>query len=88
VIKIAISQPAFDAIMATMQLGGVGSENATDEQGQRLIWLEPQVLNHLRALRYPSESYSDVIIRPAAFEATRQASTSVGGPIRCEPRLR
>jgi hypothetical protein len=37
VVKIAISQSAFDAIMTTMQAGSVGSENATDEQGQRLI---------------------------------------------------
>jgi hypothetical protein len=57
-IRIAISQSAFDAIMASMQLGSVGSENATDEQGQRLIWLEPQVLASLRALRWPSEARS------------------------------
>jgi hypothetical protein len=57
-VQIAISQSAFDAIMASMQLGSVGSENATDEQGQRLIWLEPQVLASLRALRWPSEARS------------------------------
>lgn len=68
-VRIAISQSAFDAIMASMQLGSVGAENATDEQGQRLIWLEPQVLAGLRALRWPSESYSDVIIRMAAYNA-------------------
>jgi hypothetical protein len=67
-IKIAISQPAFDAFVATMKLGSVGYENATDEQGQRPIWLDP-VVNSLRALRWPSESYSDVIIRMAAYNA-------------------
>jgi hypothetical protein len=36
-IRIAISQAAFDAIVATMKLGSVGYENATDEQGRRLI---------------------------------------------------
>jgi hypothetical protein len=72
-IRIAISQSAFDAIMASMQLGSVGSENATDEQGQRLIWLEPQVLASLRALRWPSESYSDVIIRMAAYNAEERS---------------
>lgn len=68
-IKITITQAAFDAIAATMKLGSVRYENATDEQGQRLIWLEPQVLDSLRALRWPSESYSDVIIRMAAYNA-------------------
>jgi hypothetical protein len=39
-IKIAISQAAFDAIVATMQLGSVGFENKTNERGEGLIWLE------------------------------------------------
>jgi hypothetical protein len=40
VIKIAISQAAFDAIAATLPLGSVGYENETNEKGERLIWLE------------------------------------------------
>jgi hypothetical protein len=32
-IRITISQAAFDAIVATMQLGSVGFENATNERG-------------------------------------------------------
>jgi hypothetical protein len=39
-IKIAISQAAFDAIAATLPLGSVGYENETNEKGERLIWLE------------------------------------------------
>jgi hypothetical protein len=35
---------------------------------ERLIWLEPHVVNKLRALRGPGESYSDVIQRVAAGE--------------------
>jgi hypothetical protein len=31
-VRIAITQEAFDAIVATMQLGTVGYETATDEQ--------------------------------------------------------
>jgi hypothetical protein len=65
-IKIAITQAAFDASVATMQLGNVGFENATDEQGQRLIWLDHAVVARLRALRGPGESYSDAILRLAA----------------------
>jgi hypothetical protein len=33
-IKIAISQAAFDAIAATLSLGSVGFENATNECGE------------------------------------------------------
>jgi hypothetical protein len=36
-IKIAITVEAFDAIAATLPLGSVGYENATNEQGQRLM---------------------------------------------------
>jgi hypothetical protein len=42
-IRISISPTAFDALAATVPLGSVGYENATDERGERLIWLE---LNH------------------------------------------
>jgi hypothetical protein len=30
-----------------------------------MIWLEPRVLDRLKALRGPGESYSDVILRLA-----------------------
>jgi hypothetical protein len=65
VVRIAISQAAFDAIAQTLALGSVGFENATNEKGERLIWLEPNVIDRLRSLRGPGESYSDVILRLA-----------------------
>jgi hypothetical protein len=64
-IRIAISQAAFDAIASTMPLGSVGYENDANELGERLIWLAPNVVDRLRALRGPGESYSDVILRLA-----------------------
>jgi hypothetical protein len=64
-IRISISQADFDAIAATLSLGSVGYENATNERGERLIWLEPNVVYRLCAMRGPGESYSDVIIRVA-----------------------
>jgi hypothetical protein len=70
VIRIAISAGAFEAIAATPPLGSVGYENETTEQGERLIWLEPHVVDKLRAMRGPGESYSDVIMRVAAREQT------------------
>jgi hypothetical protein len=41
----------------------VGYENATNERGERLIWLDHSVVARLRAMRGPGESYSDVILR-------------------------
>jgi hypothetical protein len=64
--RIAISQAAFDAIAKTLALGDVGYENAVNEKGERLIWLDPRVVDRLRAMRGPGESYSDVILRIAA----------------------
>ena len=42
-IRIAISQAAFDAIAATLPLGSVGYENGPSVNGERLIWLAPNV---------------------------------------------
>ncbi len=61
-VRIAISQAAFDAIAATTPLGSVGYENATNEKGARLIWLPHDVLGKLNRLRGPGESYSNVIL--------------------------
>ena len=65
-IRIAISQAAFEAISATLPLGSVGYENGPSVNGERLIWLAPNVVDRLRAMRGPGESYSDVILRLAA----------------------
>ena len=35
-------------------------------QGEKLIWLDRAVVDRLRSLRGPGESYSDVILRLAA----------------------
>jgi hypothetical protein len=40
VVRIAITQAAFDAIAKTLPLGFVGYENKRNEKGERLIWLE------------------------------------------------
>jgi hypothetical protein len=71
-IKIAITVEAFEAIASTLPLGSVGYENEANERGERLIWLEPNVVNRLRAVRGPDESYSDVILRLATNQ-TRSA---------------
>jgi hypothetical protein len=65
-VRIAISQSAFDAIASTLALGSMNYENATNERGERYVWLAPDVVNRLRAMRGPGESYTDVILRIAA----------------------
>jgi len=65
-IQIAISVEAFDAIARTLPLGSVGYENESNERGERLIWLKPNVVDRLRAMRGPGESYCDVILRLVA----------------------
>ena len=67
-IRIAISQAAFEAIAATLPLGSVSFENAFNERGERYVWLPPNVIDRLRAQRRPGESYSDVILRVAATD--------------------
>jgi hypothetical protein len=64
-IRIAISEAAFEAIAKTLALGSVSFENATNDNGERIVWLEPRVVYRLRFLRGPGESYSGVILRLA-----------------------
>ena len=40
--------------------GSVSFEGKPGANGERQIWLEPAVVNRLRALRGPGDSYSDV----------------------------
>jgi hypothetical protein len=68
-IRIAITAAAFDAVCARLPLGTVSFERDPNEKGERLIWLEPNALNTLRALRGPGESLSDVILRLCELEA-------------------
>jgi hypothetical protein len=70
-IRIAISQAAFDAIAATLPLGSTGFENKTEEHGNRLVWLDRAVVDRLRSLRGVGESYNDVILRLSADASGR-----------------
>jgi hypothetical protein len=57
IVHIAISQAAFEAIAATLSLGSVGYENKTNERGEKLIWLDRAMVDRLRSLRGPGESF-------------------------------
>ena len=56
--RIAITAAAFDAIAATLPL----YERESGAKGDVHIRLEPHVVNQLRRLRGPGESFSDVIL--------------------------
>jgi hypothetical protein len=58
-VRLAISEAAFDAIASTMR-GGFKSKRAPN--GDWFIWIPHDVLAKLRAMRQPSENYSDVIL--------------------------
>jgi hypothetical protein len=64
-IRIAITPAAFEAIAATLPLGSVGRER-DQRGGERYVWLAPNVVDRLRAMRGPGESYSDVVLRLSA----------------------
>jgi hypothetical protein len=55
-VRIAISQAAFDAIAATLPVGSTGYEDETNERGESLIWLERAAIDRLNFLRGPGES--------------------------------
>ena len=41
----------------------MGHENEVNERGERYVWLNRTVADRLGAMRGPSESYTDVIMR-------------------------
>lgn len=73
-IRIAITPAAFDAITATLPLGSVGYEAEASAEGERLMWVEPSVVDRLTALRRPGESLSDVILRLVEMEANAKSA--------------
>ena len=48
-----------------MPLGSVSYENHVNERGDRYVWLPPNVVDRLRAMRGRGESCTDVILRLA-----------------------
>jgi hypothetical protein len=63
-IGITVSGKAFAAIAATLPAGsGVEPEIVLDRE--YCVWLPRDVVNRLRALREPGESFSQVILRLA-----------------------
>jgi hypothetical protein len=47
---------------------------AANERGERYVWLAPNVVARLRALRGPGQSYSDAILRLVKAEGEGRPS--------------
>jgi len=71
-IRIAITEAAFEALASTLPLSSAGVEPQLNANGERLIWLEEAWINKLDAIRMPGESYSDVILWLAEIEAAQR----------------
>jgi hypothetical protein len=65
-VRISITQAAYNAICATLPFGSVAVEPYFNEKGERTVWLEEVWVDRLGAMRGPGESYSDAILRIAA----------------------
>jgi hypothetical protein len=63
-IGITISGKAYAAIAPTLPAGSAAEQEIAPDC-EYLVWLPRTVVNRLRALREPDETFSDVILRPA-----------------------
>jgi hypothetical protein len=80
-IKIAITEAAFEAIAKTLPLGSVGYENKTNDRGERLIWLERSVVDRLRNLRGPQyvDSRHSIVRDERPLRSGRRARGNIPG---------
>lgn len=58
-IRIAISQAAFDAVVATLPIGSVMYEAELNENSERLIWVERWPTTHRAKLVHRPERHAD-----------------------------
>jgi hypothetical protein len=68
VIRIAITEAAFNVIADTLPFGSTMYETKASNDGGYFIWLERHAMDQLYALRQRGEDLSDVIVRLAAME--------------------
>jgi hypothetical protein len=55
-IRIAVSQAAFEAVFATLPFGSMDVEREPNEKGERLVWIEDTWANRLAAMRGPTRA--------------------------------
>ena len=68
-IKIVISEAAFEAIARTLPLGSVGYETEPNERGEMHIWVDDRWADKLSAMRGPNETYPEPILGLVKLEA-------------------
>jgi hypothetical protein len=66
-IRVVLTDAAYDAIASTLPKGAARWPMQRD-QGQCFIQVEAAVVDRMRAMRRPGESYSAVILRLAAAD--------------------
>jgi hypothetical protein len=68
-IRVALTDVAYDAIASTLPKGAARWPMQRD-QGQCFIQVEAAVVDRMRAMRRPGESYSNVILRLVELETS------------------
>jgi hypothetical protein len=66
-IRVALTDAAYDAIASTLPKGAARWPMQRD-RGQCFIQVEAAVVDCIRAMRRPGESYSQVILRLVELE--------------------
>jgi hypothetical protein len=68
-IRVVLTDEAYDAIASTLPKGAARWPMQRD-RGQCFIQVEAAMVNRMRAVRRPGESYSEVILRLVELETT------------------
>jgi hypothetical protein len=68
-IRVALTDAAYDAIASTLPRSAARSPMQRD-QGQCFIQVEAAVVDRMRVMRRPGESYSQVILRLVELETS------------------
>ena len=68
-ICVALTDAAYDAIASTLPKGAARWPMQRD-QGQCFIQVEAAVIDRMRAIRKPGESYSHVLLRLVELETS------------------
>ena len=68
-IRVALTDAAYDAIASTLPRGAARWPMQRD-RGQCFIQVEAAVVDRMRAMRRPGESYSQVILRLVELETS------------------
>ena len=67
-VRVVLTDAAYDAIASTLPKGAARWPMQRD-RGQCFIQVEAAVLDRMRAMRRPGDSYSEVILRLVEIEA-------------------